>query len=368
MKNKQKGFIVPLVVTIIAILLIGTGIYLYYQHTNSAAPVLSAKNVTTNNNASAGSTFFDDSDLRISQPASIPVADNSASLFSAIPTGAISATDQSFITAYVTDYPSKSFPSLASAEKVIAKYPNLLSTFATAAIKQYQCSSETCSLQTIRNITNLAALESLVYFQQGKATQAESVATDIIAVGKSVSANTNDLITLLVGWSAQNLGYHTLSIVRPAGATDLFTQNEKNNLIAALHTQEENVLVFPYTGETEMIDYITSSNNKPTDIVLTPDDESMVNTYRQGATASANAWNPLETKKYFYESYSIELSNAALPCGATLATSTIDIGFNPNNTQTENYVGKTLYTTAFSPLSVTLSQKRCQIENLIQSL
>lgn len=371
MKNSQyirqaqyrKGFIVPLLAAI-ALLVIGGGVYFYSQK-KSASMVLPTNKVPSN---TKDSTAFNDSDLRISY-ISISNSNNSAPAFNAVKANSITKSDLDFLSKYVTNYSPTNLPPVAQSQKILSTYPDLLNIFDANANKKYQCSvliEDTCRFQSIRDISNLAGLRALVSFQQNKSNQAETTAYNLIALGKNVTANADEVIPLLIGWPVQKLGYSILSTIRPKENTALFTDSEKGILITQLRQEHKNVLRYAYTRAAEGIDYITYPNKKPS-IILTPDDEDMVATYRKGVAASPTAWNPNETKKYFYDSYKIALLNIDLACGATPATSKMELNFNPRNQQTENYVGKTMYTTTYASLD-TLSQKRCAIENLIQNL
>ena len=359
MKN-QKGFIVPLLIAIVAVVAIGGGIYFFTQ--NKPPVTTLTTQVSNNPQVSSG---FNDSDLKISATR-ISDTTNSASAFSAIKSDAISKVDLDFLTKYLSNYSSKNLPPVSQSQKILTTYSNLLSIFDANASKQYQClfaSGDTCSLQPVRSISNLAGLRALTFFQQNKSSQAQSTASNIVGLGKNVTANADSVITLLVGWSVQNLGYNILATVQPKGA---ISANEKTTLVANLRNEQKKVLQYMYTGVAEEIDYITSPNNKPSRS-LVPDEEDLINTYRKGAATTPTAWNPAETKKYFYDSYKIALSNVDLACGVTPVTSKIDLNFNPQDQQVENYVGKTLYSTAYASLD-TMSQKRCAVENLIQNL
>ena len=361
MKNSQKGFVGAILLVIIGVLVVGGGVYFYSQNksVSTTAPINDVSNNAKNSNA------FYDSDLRISH-ASISVSNNSASAFNAVKTNLVAKADSDFLSKYFANYSAKNLPPITQSQKILTAHTDLLNIFDANANKQYQCSigiGENCSLQPIRNIANLAALRSLVAFQQNKPSEAQSTALNIVTLGKNVTANADAVITLLVGWSVQNLGYNILATVQPKGT---LSANEKANLIATLRQEHKKALRYEYTRTAEGIDYITSPANKPS-AIITSDEEETIAIYRKGATASPTAWNPTETKKYFYDSYKIALSNIDLACGVTPKTSVMNLNFDPQNEQTENYVGKTMYSTTYASLD-TMSQKRCAIENLIQNL
>lgn len=364
MKNSQKGFVGALLLVIIGVLVVGGGVYIYSQ--KKSPPTNTLTNQVSNNTQNPTTT--NDADLRISY-VPISASNNSAPAFNTIKTDSIAKADLDFLSKYFSNFSSKNLPPIAQSQKILTAHGDLLKIFDANSNKPYQCSiamGESCFLQPVRNIANLAALRAVISYQQNKLSEAQTTASNIVALGKNITANLDDTITLLIGWTAQKLGYNILSMVYPKGNSPLFSDNEKSNLIATLRREQKKSLQYDYTRRMEMIDYITSPNNKPS-IVVDADGEETIKIYRDGIAASPTAWNPSETKKYFYDSYKIALSNIDLPCGATPQKSMQNLNFDPNNQQTENFVGKTLYTTTYASLD-TLSTKRCEIENLIQNL
>ncbi len=359
MKNSQKGFIMLLPI-IIVVVVVGGGIYLFSQNRPFAGTPKTQVSGTTQTSLS-----FNDSDLRI-LATRISDSVNSAPVFNTIKSDVITKTDQTFLVKYLGRYSSNSLPPIEESQKILATYSNLLDIFDTNVKKQYQCLftlGDVCSLQSIRNIQNIIGLRAVTFFQQNKSSEAQSTAYDIVSLGRSITTNADSANTLLVGWSVQNLGYDILTTIKQKG---IISVNDKLALIANLRKEQKKVLQYMYTGTADEIDYITSPNNKPSR-QLDHDEEDLVNTYRKGASANPTAWNPTETKKFFYSSYKIALSNVDLACGSTPVDSMLNFDFDPQNQQTENYVGKMLYATTYASLD-TMSQKRCVIENLIQNL
>jgi hypothetical protein len=349
------------IVGILALLIAG-GVYVYLQR-QAATDLLGDVLGDKASRAVAQSAVFDDADLELSV-ARIPDATNSLSVFNGIKQNAILKVDQDFLNKYLRTYSSKDMPPVAESAKVLAAYPDLLSLFDAQANKPYQCLfnlGDSCLLNEVRGVANLGALRALVLFQQGKIDAAKDSATKVVSLGQGMTAHANSPVTLLVGWSMQNLGYSILETIGSKGAMSL---DVRAKLIENLRTEQRNVLRYVYTDTAEEVDYITSPENKPSRS-LGPDEEDVINTYREGAAASPSAWNPVETKRYFYDSYKTMLSNVDLACGATSTESGIDLKFDPNDTKVENYVGKTLYTTAYASFD-SLNAKRCAIESLIQ--
>lgn len=355
-----------IIILIIVIILIAGGWYLYSSSQEKLAttntPISQVLNDTQN------PIVPSDADLRIPY---VPISssNNSAQTFNAVKTDSITKADSDFLSKYFGSFSSKNLPPVAQSQKILTTHADLLKIFDANANKPYQCSiamGESCFLQPVRNIVSLAALRAVTSFQQNKSTEAQTTASNIIGLGKSITANLDDTITLLMGWTTQKLGYSILLMVHPKNTSPQFSDSEKTNLIATLQQEQKKSIQYGYTRSIEIIDYITSPNNKPS-IVVDADGEDLVKIYRDGIVASPSAWNPTETKKYFYDSYKIALSNIDLPCGTTPQKSTQDLNFDPNNQQIENFMGKTLYTTTYASLD-TLSTKRCEIESLIHNL
>jgi hypothetical protein len=245
----------------------------------------------------------------------------------------------------------------------------LLTTFDENATKPYLCNlgkGESCFLSSVRDMAYLAGVKALVLFEQNKVADAQKIASNLVNLGKNVTANADAEITLLVGWDAQKTGYSVLSIVNSKNKKPLFSEAEKSALITQLRNEQKKVFRYGYTRMAEGIDYMTSLDTKPVNQVMSMDDEAMMAGYRKAIAEDPNAWNPIETKKYVYDSYKIMISNIDLPCGANLPGSKIETGFNPEDQKTENYIGKTMYSTGYAGLDA-FSAKRCEVEMAIQN-
>lgn len=359
MKNYHKGFVKPLLIIIIILLIAGGGYYLFSKKQ------LDIYQVSLSNQKITDSKKFDDSDLKISL-IRIPDSENSSSAFNAIKSDAISPPDQNFIKQYFINYSSKKLPPITQSQKILDSYSNLLTIFNNNSNKKYQCSfvfGDTCSLTSIRNMAYLSGIKATTLFQQNKSIEAQGVASDIVIFGKNITANSDEVITLLVGWSIQNIGYNILTTVK---SINRVSNDEKTNLISNLRLEQKNVLRYLYTYTAEQIDYITSSDKKPTR-PLYSDEEDLINIYRNNISINPKSWNPDETKEYFYKSYKISLSNIDLDCDKTPTTIKINTDFNPQDESAENYIGKTFYSTVYASMD-SLSKKRCDIEKIIQNL
>lgn len=356
----QKSKTSLIVTIIIVIVLIAGGWYFFSQKKSSFTAIKESKDFTT----------FDDSDLKISYTITPTVSENSAPAFNALSGNLVTSEDVNTLTKYIASSTTANLPSITQANKIISKYPDLLKAFNENATKPYQCNlgkGESCSLNAARGMTYLAGVQALILFEQKKETDAQKTASNLISLGKNISANADTDITLIAGWAAQKTGYSISSIVNSKSKTSLFSEAEKSTLITQLRNEHKKVFRYSYTRTAEGIDYITSPGKEPTGQTIFPDDEEIIGQYRKAIAENPEAWNPTETKKYFYDSYKILISNIDLPCGANLPEGRVDINFNPEDQKTENYIGKTMYSTTFASLN-TLSVKRCEVETAIQNL
>ncbi len=271
----------------------------------------------------------------------VPAEENSAGIFNAIPKDAIAKSGKNV---------------LASFEKGVNK-------------KYYQCSlaaEEDCHLNTLRDVANLAATNSIQLYKDGKAGEARTYAQKIVKLGQMITASTDDVIELLIGWLVQKTGYYTLTQIKP---TIAISTNDKALLINNLREEQKKALKVIYTRTIESIDYITDSNKKPS-LALSKTQEEVVKSYRDIKTGFN--WHPDETKKWYYDSAKIELANVDLACGSDYKNSVIDIKFNPDAPDAElknqeNYIGKIMYSLTSVSLSA-VNVKRCDIEALINTL
>ncbi len=370
MKNFKNGVATVSLLVVAAVVLvaaIGAGVF-YYSKNNGVSK--SAQLGTSTMVATSTQVAFDDSDLKVSF-VRVPASENSLAGWNQIKSDAISKSDNDFLTKYFTSFDPANLPAFGDGTRIINNYQNkkLLKIFDAQSNYAYQCSltmGDVCnSFNIIRSTAKLAALSAVVSFEQKKYADATAEAQKVVMTGQKMTAHADDVITLLIGWMIQKSGYAILNEVQSKQHGVSMAPEEKARLIANLREENKNVFKIMYSGEAETIDYITSPANKPAYVLSL--DEGLIATYRKGAASSLSAWNPQETKKYFYDSYKITLSNLDKPCGSELATSTLDIGFSPANTSDENYVGKVLYTTTYAGLDG-VQKKRCEIESLIQSL
>lgn len=359
--HKLRNFAIAIV---ILVLLGGAG---WWFLKNRPSPNTQNQNLSSNIEIPATQTEnFDD--LKVTYEI-VPVEENSVVIFNTISKDAISKEDSDFLYESFKDYPPISSIPLANSKKIVSKYKNVLATFEAGVDKKYyQCFimiKENCQLQVLRNISKLVALNSIILFKDGKVIDAQDYAKKIIKLGQMLTASNEDIITILVGWELQRMGYHTLSQIQ---STTPLSTNDKNILINNLREEHKKLFKFIFLDRIEAIDYITDINKKPSR-TLDEDEEDMLNNYR--TVANSTTWKPDVVKKWFYDSLKTELLNIDLPCDSELVKSgKIDIGFDPENPmpeKTENFAGKAFYSMVYSSLS-SANTKRCEVEKLINAL
>jgi len=358
--HKLRNTIIAIVVLVLA----GGTLWWFLQN----KPTPTTQNEISINNEVKTPAIEDFNALKMSYVA-VPAEENSASIFNAIPKNAIAQVDKDFFIKYIKDGFTINLIPLAESRKILAKYKNLLSTFEAGVNKKYyQCSltmGENCSVGTLRDISNIATLNSIILLKDGKAPEAQNYAQKIINLGQMITASTDDVLDLLIGWIAQKAGYYMLTQIKP---DVVLLNDDKNTLINNLREEHRRFLKLIYTHKIEVVDYITDASKKPP-IFIDKDLEDSATLYR--AETNSFSWKPDEVKKWFYDSFKIELSNVDQPCDSEFKDSYLDLNFDPDDTtqieSVENYVGKIFYTTTHGSLSAT-SRKRCEVEKLINAL
>lgn len=359
----KKGLIIMLLI-LLGLLLAGGGFAYYYFYFSQNKPLMTAPTTQVSNTPET-SPSFNDSDLMISATR-IPDAVNSASAINAIESAVISKEDRNYFYKFSNDYSSENLPPADQSQKMLTTYSSLLDIFDANADKQYQClAGDTCSLPSLTYISSLAGLRAVTLFQQNELSQAQNTTSNLVSLGKNVTANTDSVIMLLNGWRIQKLGYSILATIQPKG---MISADDKLVLITNLRNEHKNILRYLYTGAADAIDYLAFPNNKSSKSSQLYEKDSFIAAYRKLITSmNPTAWSPTETKKYLYDSYKIALSNVDLACGVDPVNSILNLNFDKANMRTENYIGKLFYTTTYASLD-SMNEKRCNIENLIQNL
>jgi hypothetical protein len=307
---------------------------------------------------------FSDADILVTPMPEITASSNATTAFATLKP--LAQEDFKSLTDYIASS-TTTLPPLSASQKLLTKYSDYLKVFDQNSIKTFYCKDGSCSLNAIRSALALVTLRSLVNLEQGKNVEAQKDAANVIAVGKSLTANNDNIVTMLIGWVAQKYGYTALSLISKKNPAVDLSDEQKQELIATLRNEHKYVMRFEYTKNIELVDYINSVDKLPKYSVMDADAQSTINEYRNAIAQNPAAWNFLETKKYFYDTTKNMLAHIDLPCGATIPDSLVQTGFNEQNTNDKNYIGKTMYAIGGASLD-SLNSKRCEVESAIQPL
>ncbi len=355
----QKRSHLTLIVLIIVCLLAaaGAGYYFYIQSPQSVN-----ENVVTEQPVIKESAV--DKTLLI-EYVPIPTDENSAFLFNKLATTTIAKEDQDFLN-------STSTFQLTKAKQVLARNKKYLDVFdQSSRIARFQCMQANfmlCYLNSVRNASKLGALKAKVLLKEGKIEEAQKYALSVIALGKKVTAGSYEVIELLNGWGIQKLGYNTLiEVNKKSKAPTTFSSSTAQDLIQILRSEHKNTQKYHYTRGIELIDYITSIENKPKHFYFDELESEIIVEYRQ--KINSVTWDPEETKGYLTTSHRISIENIDLPCDATLKEpyTLLEVSETESPDTQKNYVGKTFYNNASGSVE-TLNKKRCEVEKEILKL
>lgn len=317
-----------------------------------------------------------DSDLIVKWE-KIPDGQNSASAINAAG-GVISKADSDFLSKYFgKGYDVNNLPPLAEATSVAARNVKTLQAFFTASTTPFfQCSvmmtPERCNFQPVINIGRFLLLRSYVLEKAGKMPEALSITSSLVGLGRKITKEADDVVSVRVGWSLQKDGYQRATLLNPKLSTPFgISAEEKTNHANALRDEHKNVFRIAYTREAEFLEYLADKNKVPS-FPQTADDIATADEYRK--SIALGKFNLEETKKYFYDSYKTQIANVDVACGGPLARAPYDFKAEVNMATTtsnqssiENYVGKILYWTTYTSFD-SLNTKRCEVETLINKL
>src|SRR3989338_1808136 len=117
---------------------------------------------------------------------------------------------------------------------------------------------EQCNYQPVRNIGRLLLLRSYVLEKAGKTTEALFVTESLIDLGRKITANTDEILALRVGWGLQKDAYDRIVLLNPKLSTPFpITTEEKVSRINALRAEHKNVFKIAYTRQAEFLEYLT---------------------------------------------------------------------------------------------------------------
>lgn len=388
--STSRGKKLPIIIALIVFLLVlaGAGAWWFFKIRNvpvvlnseqeqvmqTPAQTETTSPVTTN---TAPVTSFD-SDMLVTWE-KIPDGQNSAAAINAA--GAmISKGDSDFLAKYFSKgYDAKNLPPAAEATAVGLRNVKVLQAFAAAStLPQYQCSalmnpttdstSGPCSVLPVRDIGRFLLLRTYLLERANKIPEALSIAQAIVDLGRKITAQA-DLLSVLTGWSLQKDGYQRiLDLNSKVSAPFTLSTSDKDSRIGALRAETRLMFKFSYSNQAEVLDYLADKNKLPT-FPLGADYAPTIEEYRKSITQGS--FNLEETKKYFYDSYKIEIENVDLTCGGIIKAQPYDFSSviksadgTTIQSSVENYVGKVFYWSIFPSLNKTYA-RRCEVEALI---
>ncbi len=283
--------------------------------------------------------------------------------------------EKDFLKTYIENFSAKKLPPLTQAATIVKKYETSLTAFdESIALPYYQClplAGDTCSLTTPRTLAHLTLLKAYVTYK--KDNMPEDALTHALGIGMlgSKIAGSGDTIPLLAGFSMQKNAYTLASYIAssvPASAKPIvLTPAEKTTLITTVQQNVINTIRFLYTKDMNAISFISNPNASTTFPLSqeTREELSSLTTY-----ITPTNWRPDETRLYYLRSYQKAIENVKAPCtSAELATTKYDPGFAENAAvESDNYIGKLIFTNSYQELDKTLFTKRCELEKVIGDL
>ncbi|GEM_PF-3403196 len=307
----------------------------------------------------------------------IPDDQNSAVDISAA-SALITQADKDFLSKFFgKGYDVKNLPTPSAATAVAARNVKTLQAFSTtSAMPLYQCSAvmtpEQCNFEPLRDIGRFLLLRSYVLQNAFKIPEALSIATNLADLGRKVTAGADEVVPLLVGWELQKNGYQRIAgLNTKTSAPVVLPADEKANRVNVLRDEQRKVFRLMYTRQAEGLEYLADENKVPS-FPQSAKDISAADEYRK--SIALGKFNLEETKRYFYDSYKIQIANVGVACGGQLAKPPYDFSAEVHTATStgsqssiENYVGKILYWTTYTSFD-SLNAKRCEVEDIINKL
>lgn len=361
MNSSQKGFIVPLLIIIIAVVVIGGGAYYYSQKSSTSNPT-SAQ--SSNTKGSDGT--FNDSDLRVT------VWNDKSADCQAINTLKLSAVAD--LTSFVTS--TSTGKASAAVQASVNKYSNEIATFLnggswTTHIDGMGSDGKiNCNLSNIRTLSNLSLAKAKILASTGKSNDAQKIITTVLDTSQKMQNNQQTIIGYLVSVSVKDAAIDTLlslkkqNLINPSSYKDMLNKYADNK--AGL----KSAFKYEYSVTAQLVDDLTYKNYTPffrsqisgqVGDTPTVQDTKAADDFIANFEKSRNdfTFQSNNTKALFYNLYKSEYNNVDLPCGS-IYTSPMPT-FDPKDTTTENYLGKTIFATHAASLN-NINNKRCSVE------
>jgi hypothetical protein len=357
------------------------GIWFYITEPDLPATLQTIEQKITgrgNPDATANSNAKPADPLLITNIKRVPADKNGAlvSLF-ATTTNALKTTpeENDFLKKYVEKFSSKNLPPLAQTNTIVKKYSATIAGFDEALAKPYfQCiplASDSCGFGAAQKASQLALLKAYLTFRkEGKADEAIAQALSIGLLGSKIAGN-GDFTALTIGTSIQRDAYAFISYVKTSTPSSVklttLTAAEKNSLIQTLHQNAVTTYRYQYTGTVNSIRFVddpqaTTTFPIPSDV---REELASLTTYK-----TPTNWLPEETIFYFLTSYQKAIENVKAPCDGPVPTSSAyNTGFKDNDpVESDNYIGKFLFSSSYPVFDQTLFTKRCELEKAINEL
>lgn len=348
--NSKKGGANKILTTVIILTLVFAGAYYF---------------LTRNNTGSYSDiAHFDDSKLNVE---SVQVSDtqNANNDFFNIKNELSSGVSQK-----ASDYLAEAYPNqqqISEAKTFVKQQSKLLDVFyGTVGKPYYYCDlrdvSNNCSLNGVRTIAFIAAVNSDLQFRDGKYKEALTTGFDILNLGQKIEGSSDTMITYLVGIAVKQIALKRINLML-ASSTLNITQSDRSAFLADLaksndnETGQKNALKGEYSS---FVASVIDTINPKDFSTLTDQQYSDLGIPTEFKKVSANSsWEPNNTKKMFYGVYMSMIEDVDKPCGSTYKQNeTIDI--SKLSSKEENLVGKILYYTLLPKLS-SVNLKRCEV-------
>ncbi len=287
----------------------------------------------------------------------------------------MTAAEKDFLKTYIENFSTKKLPPLTQSATIVKKHEAILTAFDEAiALPYYQClplAGDTCNLTVPRTLSHLALLKAYVTYKKEK--NPDDALTHALAIGTfgSKIAGSGDVIPLTAGFSMQKNAYTLASYIAssvPASAKPIvLTPAEKTTLVTTVQQNVTNTIRFLYTKDMSAIAFISNPNASTTFPLSqeTREELSSLTTY-----VTPTNWRPDETRLYYLRSYQKAIENVKAPCTNTEpATTKYDPGFAEDAAvESDNYIGKLIFTNSYQEFDKTLFTKRCELEKVIGDL
>jgi hypothetical protein len=361
------------ILTTIIILILGSLGVGAYEYSNKGGFVFGAKE------SSSIKTVAVDGDLLIDHLKAPGDGLDIVPIFNALisTSTTIAQADRDFLNKYIVNLRATTTIPLVEAKAVLARNKAYIEAFEKTGMGSayYHCFvmlGDGCRYDLVEKASQFALLKTYIFFKEKKIMDATKYAERISTLGRIITQGGDDTISLLVGWKIEKSGYDMLTYMAAntpavqAAQKPSILKSDADAFIEELRESHRLARMFAYTAAIELVDYSTSANKVPENIMLDEESEAQIAEYRKAI--SKTSWNPDETKSYFTESFRKSIANIDLPCGSALTPTKKNFQIDVNDRASrKNSVGKTFYENTYIEME-TLNSKRCEVEKSILAL